>query len=116
MTGRGAEEVGEYLTSAHLGLRNWDLFLNLGLVYLGERKLAPPADAFAIAASLGPEHVETHFILAIIYERENKSDDALREIMAALHLTPDDPEVANMNAIIRVESGDMAGVREIWAE
>jgi Flp pilus assembly protein TadD len=115
MTGRGGEEVNEYLTAARLGLRNWDLFLNLGLAYLGQNQLSRAADALVTAVSLGRAHAETHFNLAIIYERENRLDEALREITAARRLAPDDPDVANMSAIIRVESGDPAGAREIWA-
>jgi len=115
MTGRGGDEVNEYLTAGHLGPRNWDLFLNLGLAYLGQNQLSRAADALVTAVSLGPAHPETHFNLAIIYERENRLDEAAREITAARRLAPNDPDVANMSAIIRVESGDPAGARAIWA-
>src|SRR5260370_29155221 len=36
MTGRKTDEINEYLAAARLGLDKWDLFLNLGLAYLGE--------------------------------------------------------------------------------
>jgi Flp pilus assembly protein TadD len=114
MIGRGSEELNEYLTSARLGLRTWDLFLNLGLAYLGQHQLAHAADALQTAVSLGPEHPETRFNLAIVYENEHRMGDALREIMAARRLVPDDPDVANMNAIICAESGDLDRARDIW--
>jgi tetratricopeptide (TPR) repeat protein len=45
MVGRVNEELAEYRTASRLGLRNWDLFLNLGLAYLGRRELAPATEA-----------------------------------------------------------------------
>jgi Tfp pilus assembly protein PilF len=33
MVGRSSEEIKEYRTAATLGLKKWDLFLNLGLAY-----------------------------------------------------------------------------------
>ncbi|MGH7837927.1 MAG: tetratricopeptide repeat protein [Candidatus Binataceae bacterium] len=114
MEGRGPEEIGEYLTSARLGLKNWDLFLNLGLAYLGQHELARAAEALETAVSLGPEHVEAHFNLAIAYEQENRLGEALREIAAARRLAPEDPEAANTNAIICVALGDTACAQDIW--
>ena len=40
MTGRTTYEINEYLTAARLGLHKWDLFLNLGLAYLGQNDSA----------------------------------------------------------------------------
>ena len=114
MMGRNSEELSEYLTSARLGLRNWDLFLNLGLAYLDQHELRRAAEALETAVSRGPEHAEAHFNLAIAYERENRLSEALREIAVARRLAPEDPDVANTNAIICVETGDLVGARHIW--
>jgi protein O-mannosyl-transferase len=116
MVGRRSEELHEYLTSARLGLKDWDLFLNLGLAYLGERKLTQAAVALETAVSLGPEHAEAHFNLAIVYENENRFGEALREITAARRLAPENPDIANSNAIICVETGDLASARNIWTD
>jgi tetratricopeptide (TPR) repeat protein len=35
MIGHNQEEIREYVAAVHLGLNDWDLFLNLGLAYLG---------------------------------------------------------------------------------
>jgi Flp pilus assembly protein TadD len=114
MAGRGSEEISEYLTSQRLGLRDWDLFLNLGLAYLARHEVAKAAGALETAVALGPQHEEAHFNLAIAYESENRLRDALREIAAARRLAPQDPEVANLNATIFAEIGDLAGARKIW--
>src|SRR5690349_2738852 len=45
MTGRGTEEISEYLTAIRLGLDKWDLFLNLGLAYFGQHEFAKAASA-----------------------------------------------------------------------
>ncbi len=89
MLGRDPEEVSEYLMAARLGLKNWDLFLNLGLAYLGQREFARATEALETAVSLGPQHAEAHFNLAIVYENQNRLREALREITAARHLAPE---------------------------
>ena len=114
MVGRSAEELSEYLTSVRLGLKHWDLFLNLGLAYLQQQKLDRAIEALEAAASLGPEHAEPHFNLALAYESEGRLSDALREITAARRLAPNDLEAANINAIIFVKMGDFAPARNIW--
>jgi Flp pilus assembly protein TadD len=115
MTGRSPEEVNEYLAAARLGLRNWDLFLNLGLAYLGLHELRLAADAFATAESLAPSHPEPHVNLALVYESEGRLSEALDEITFARRLAPADPDAANTNAIICVEMGNTARARNIWA-
>jgi tetratricopeptide (TPR) repeat protein len=116
MTGNTSEELTEYLTAAGLGLKSWDLFLNLGLAYLGQHQLERATEAFATAVALGPEHAEAHFNLALAYESTNHLDAALGEIETARRLAPRDPDVANTNAIICVETGDMKRARELWTD
>jgi len=99
MVGRADEELAEYQTASRLGLRNWDLFLNLGLAYLGKRQLAPATEALETAARLRPQHFEAHYNLALAYESERRPRAALREIVAARRLVPDDRDAANTNAI-----------------
>jgi tetratricopeptide (TPR) repeat protein len=114
MMGLASEELGEYLTAARLGLKNWDLFLNLGLAYFAQHKPARAIEALQTAAVLGPEHAEPHFNLALVYERESRFSTALSEIEAARHLAPNDPDVANTNAIICVEMGNAGLAYDIW--
>jgi tetratricopeptide (TPR) repeat protein len=116
MVGRVNEELAEYRTASRLGLRNWDLFLNLGLAYLGQRELTSATEALETAARLGPEHFEAHYNLALAYESERRPAEALREIAASRRLAPDDRDAANTNAIICVENGDTACAEGIWSQ
>jgi tetratricopeptide (TPR) repeat protein len=116
MTGRSSEELTEYLTASHLGLQIWDLYLNLGLAYLGQHQLERATEAFATSVTLGTEHAESHFNLALAYESANQLSAALREIETARRLAPQDPDVANTNAIICVELGDRACAHDIWTK
>jgi tetratricopeptide (TPR) repeat protein len=115
MTGRSADELGEYLAAARLGLRKWDLFLNLGLAYLGQNDWPKAIKTLQTAAALGPDHPEAHFNLAIAYERSNRLREALREMTASLHLAPNDPDAHNERAIICAEAGDLVCAHDEWA-
>jgi tetratricopeptide (TPR) repeat protein len=116
MAGLTAEEIGEYRTAIALGLKKWDLFLNLGLAYADRHDLEGAAAALETAVSLSPEHAETHFNLAVVYERENKLNEALKQIIAALVIEPGNLDAANTDAIIRARMGDLASARSIWAQ
>jgi tetratricopeptide (TPR) repeat protein len=114
MTGRSADEIREYVEAVTLGLRQWDLFLNLGLAYLGQDDDSHAIEAFQTAVSLGPNHAEAHFNLAIAYERERRFREALQEITASLQLAPLDPDEHNTKATICAELGDLACARNEW--
>src|SRR5229473_4764177 len=60
MTGRTTEEISEYLEAARLGLGKWDLFLNLGLAYLGQNDGPKAIKTLRTAVLLGPDHPEAH--------------------------------------------------------
>jgi Flp pilus assembly protein TadD len=111
MVGRTDDEIGEYLTAVRLRFNQWDLFLNLGLAYLGRNDSARAIEALQTAASFGPEHAETHFNLAIAYERSHRLGEARTEIAAALRLAPNDPEQHNIKAVICAEAGDLVCAR-----
>jgi Flp pilus assembly protein TadD len=116
MVGRVPQEINEYHEAVRLGLDMWDLFLNLGLAHLDQHELTSASAALEKAVLLGPEHAETHFNLAIVYETENRLSEALREIAAARHLAPADPDAANTHAIICAEMGNLACSRDVWAQ
>jgi Flp pilus assembly protein TadD len=59
MTGNRTAEVTKYQRAAALGLRNWDLFLNLGLVQLENRELNAATDNLRRAVFLGGDHPES---------------------------------------------------------
>jgi Flp pilus assembly protein TadD len=56
------------------------------------------------------------FCLAVLYERANRLNEALQEIIAALLLAPRDLDAANTDAIICARMGDLACARDIWTQ
>jgi tetratricopeptide (TPR) repeat protein len=116
MVGRTNEEISEYRAAISLGLKSWDLFLNLGLAYFDKHDLAAATAAFETAVSLGPQHAETHFNLAVVYEQENRLDEALQQIIASLVLAPEDLDAANTDAIICARMGNLTSARNIWTQ
>ncbi len=107
------KEIHEYRVAAKLGLKQWDLFLNLGIAYYAENRLKNATSAFEAAAALGAEHPEAHFNLALVYERAGRYEDALREVITSLALNPDDADAYNTAAIIYARMGDFAEARRI---
>jgi tetratricopeptide (TPR) repeat protein len=116
MAGSTNEEISEYRVAISLGLKSWDLFLNLGLAYFERHELENATAAFKTAVALGPEHAETHFNLAVVYERENRLHEALREIVVSLVLAPEDLDPANTDAIICAKMGNLVFARNIWTQ
>jgi Flp pilus assembly protein TadD len=88
MTGDGTAEVSEYQRAAALGLRNWDLFLNLGLAQLEDGDLDAAIYSLRQAVLRGQNHPESHFNLALVHERRGLLADAERETLASLKLDP----------------------------
>lgn len=116
MAGNASQEISEYRTAIGLGLKVWDLYLNLGLAYYDQHDLNGATAALGTAVLLGPEHSETHFNLAVIYEKENRLAEALQEITRALVLEPKDLDAANTHAIISARMGNLVGARDIWTQ
>ena len=114
MTGRKRDEINEYLAAARLGLDKWDLFLNLGLAYLGQNDGPNAIKALQIAVLLGPNHPEAHFNLAIACEKGNRLGEALQEIMVSLLLAPEDPDEENTKGIICAKMGNLVCARDEW--
>ena len=114
MSGRRTEEINEYLAAARLGLEKWDLFLNLGLAYLGHKDLPDAIEALQIAVLLGPHHAEAHYNLAIAYDESRRLREALQEVMVSLLLAPEDPDEENTKGTICAELGNFECARDEW--
>src|SRR5260221_5355162 len=112
MTARKTDEINEYLAAARLGLDKWDLFLNLGLAYLGQNEGPKAIKTLQTAVLLGPIHPEAHFNLAIAYEKGNRLREALQEIIVSLHQAPEDPDERNTKGIICAELGNLVCARD----
>ena len=115
MVGEHEKELAEYRKASELGLRQWDLYLNLGRLYLEKGDYPSAVEALTTAELLGPEHPETHFNLGLAYERQQKLALATQEIQTAMRLGADPASAGNMLAVIYAENGNPAAARSIWA-
>lgn len=116
MVGQPAAELTEYRKAAELGLQQWDLYVNLGRVYLEGRDYPAATAALLIAVSLGPKHSEAHFNLGLAYERQMRLPQAEQELRTALRLGADRAEAGNMLAVVCAEEGHPAEARRIWTD
>src|SRR3984957_5618696 len=116
MMGNRTAETSEYQRAAALGLRNWDLFLNLGLAQLGSGDLDAATDSLRQAVFLGEDHSESHFNLALLYERRGLHADAEREMLASLRLNPGQPDAKNALGVIYAQEGKTVSASLVWRE
>ena len=116
MMGDRKAEVGEYQKAAALGLGNWDLFLNLGLAQLEIGELDAATDSLRQAVLLGEYHAESHFNLALAYERRGLLADAERETQASLRLNPRQPDARNLLGVIDAQEGQTVRASLVWRE
>lgn len=116
MAGDKTVEIIEYQRAAALGLRDWDLFLNLGLAELGNQDLRAATVDLQQAVLLGGNHPESHFNLALVYERRGLFADAERETLASLRLNPGQPDARDLLGVIYARQGKTAGAWMVWHE
>ncbi len=115
VTNRKAE-VKEYQRAEALGLRTWDLFLNLGLAQLDNGELAAATDSLRRAVVLGGDHFESHFNLALVDERRGMLADAEHETLVSLRLNPLQPDARNLLGAIYAQEGKTAHASLVWLE
>jgi Flp pilus assembly protein TadD len=116
MLGDQMVEVREYRRAEALGLRSWDLFLNMGLAQLEDGDLDAATNSLQQAVLLGGEHSESHFNLALVDERRGMLPDAERETLAALRLDPGQAEARNLLGVIYAQEGNTARASLTWRE
>jgi Flp pilus assembly protein TadD len=116
MMGDRTAELREYRRAAALGLRNWDLFLNLELAQLENGDMDAATDSLRTAVLLGDEHVESHIDLAVAYERRGMLTDAERETRASLRLNRKQPDARNLLGVIYAREGKTVRASLVWRE
>lgn len=116
MVGSNRDELVEYRRAVALGLKKWDLFLNLGRLYLENGDTQAAADALTTAVALGPGHAEAHFNLALAYEQRGELGPARDEILTSLRLDPNQPDARNMLGLICAEQGNVAEAHRMWSD
>ena len=109
-------EVKEYQRAAALGLRSWDLFLNLGLAELEDGDLDAATKSLQRAVLFGADHSESHFNLALVDERRGMLVDAEHETLAALQLDPQQPDARNLLGVIYAQEGKAESASRVWHE
>ena len=114
MTGDRANEIVEYRKAEALGLRQWDLYLNLGRALLEAGDLDGATRALNTSVALAPERPEGHYNLGLAYERRGMFAPARDELLASLRLDPKQPDARNMVGLIYAEERDYSHAREIW--
>ena len=116
MMGNRRAEVSEYQRAAALGLRKWDLFLNLGLALLENGDLDAATDSLRQAVLLGQDHSESHFNLALVDQRRGMLADAEHETLASLLLNREQPDARNLLGVIYAQEGKTVRASLIWRE
>lgn len=116
LSGRHREELREYRKAIDLGLSDWEVFLNLGLLYMESGNLRAASDVLQLATLLAPARSETHFNLGLIYERRAMLAQAQQELLVALRLDPGQADARNTLGVIYAEQGDYVRAREEWGE
>jgi tetratricopeptide (TPR) repeat protein len=116
MMGDRAAEIREYQRAAALGLRNWDLFLDMGLAQLENGNLEAATDSLRRAVLLGENHAESHYNLALVYERRGMLANAERETLASLQLNPGQLDARNTLGVIYAQEGKSVRAALVWRE
>jgi tetratricopeptide (TPR) repeat protein len=116
LMGQHQRELAEYQKAVSLGLDDWQLFLNLGLLYLENGALPDATEVLRLATLLGPDHPEPHFNLALAYERRGMLDQAEQEMLLSLEIDPTQIEAHNTLGAIYAEEGKYLRAHDEWAE
>lgn len=116
MIGRFPDEMAEYKRASALGLKKWDLYLNIGIAYLQRNDYPDALTALHRAVALGSNHAEGHFNLALAYERAGQRSAALNELVVADRLDPGQPDTRNMMGVVYAEDGQCERAFSIWRE
>ncbi len=109
-------ELSEYQKAISLGLDDWQLFLNLGLLYLDNGQLRDATEVLRLATLLGPDHPEPHFNLAIAYEKRGMLKPAEQQMLLSLEIDPDQVDAHNTLGAIYAEEGKYMRASQEWNE
>ena len=116
VVGEHRQELAEYQKAIELGLDDWQLFLNLGLLYLEGGQNQDATQVLRLAALLGPDRPETHFNLALAYERRGALAQAEQEALRSLQIDPSQPDARNTLGAIYAEEGKYVRASQEWNE
>lgn len=87
--GRHDREIEEYERAIQLGLKQFDLFYNLGMAYAEYlRDYDKALEAFKQAEGMDPKNDEIHYALGLAYWFKESESEAVGELMKAINLNP----------------------------
>jgi Flp pilus assembly protein TadD len=75
------------------------------LAQLENGKLDAATDSLRRAVLIGEDRLESHFNLALVYERRGMLADAEHETLASLRLNPGQPDTRNLLGVIYAREG-----------
>jgi tetratricopeptide (TPR) repeat protein len=116
LMGEHQQELAEYQDAIELGLGDWQLFLNLGLLYLEAGNQNAAMQVLRLATLLGPDRPETHFNLGLAYQRLGMLDQAEQEILLSVQIDPDQIDARNTLGTIYAEEGKYSRAEDEWNE
>jgi tetratricopeptide (TPR) repeat protein len=116
VTGNHRAELADYQKAVDLGLSDWQLFLNLGLVYLDGARLDEATAVLRLATLLGPFRPETHYNLGLAYDRLGLYPQAEQQMLLSLRLEPNQLDARNQLGVIYAEEGNYRRAHEEWAD
>jgi len=114
LEGQHQNELTEYRDAIDLGLDDWQLFLNLGLLYLEAGNPHEATAVLKLATLLGPERAETHFNLGLAYQRIGMLSDAEQEVLQSLQIDPSQVDSRNTLGTIYAEEGKYSRAQDTW--
>jgi tetratricopeptide (TPR) repeat protein len=116
LMGQHQQELAEYVSAIDLGLDDWQLFLNLGLLYLEAGNGHAAMEVLRLATLLGSDSPETHFNLGLAYQRLGNLEQAEQEILLSLQIDPKQIDARNTLGTIYAEEGKYARAQDEWNE
>jgi Flp pilus assembly protein TadD len=115
LMGEHKKELAQYQKAIELGLDDWQLFLNLGLLYLETGNLHAAMQVLRLGTLLGPDRPETHFNLGLAYERLGVLRAAEQEVLLSIELDPNQVDARNTLGTIYAEEGKYQLAHDEWA-
>ena len=116
LLGQHQQELSEYRDAIDLGLDDWQLFLNLGLLYLEAGNVHEAMQVLKLATLLGPDRAETHFNLGLAYQRLAMLPEAEQELLLSLQIDPNQVDGRNTLGTIYAEEGKYSRAQDTWNE
>ena len=116
VVGDRQRELTDYQKAVELGLSDWGLFLNMGLLYMEIGRLDSASQALQLAALLGPYRPETHFNLGLLDEHLGMYPKAEQEVLLSLRIDPNQDDARNTLGVVYAEQGNYERAHEEWAD